>query len=248
MPSADTALTVAFILFAGFLLQSTIGFGSALVTMPLLGALLGVRTATAIVGILSVVSSLIITLVDRRHIDLRQSWRLTVASFLGVPIGLLLLRMVPEGLILKGLGIVLIAYGLFSLLSSRLRLGLRLADQRDYRWLAWPMGFAAGVLGGAYNTNGPPLVVFGVLNRWPPQQFRATLQSIFFTSGIIIAFGQWAAGLWTTQALTLAALAAPALPFAILLGRWLNQRIPQAVFTQVLYVFLIVLGTRLLFS
>jgi uncharacterized membrane protein YfcA len=244
MPSAEVALTVAAILFAGFLLQSTIGFGSALVTMPLLGALLGVRTATAIVGILSVVSSLIITLVDRRHINLRQSWQLTVASFIGVPVGLLLLQTVPNAIILKGLGAVLIAYGLFSLLSARLRLG----DQRDYRWLAWPMGFAAGVLGGAYNTNGPPLVVFGVLNRWPPQQFRATLQSIFFTSGIIIAFGQWAAGLWTTQALTLAALAVPALPFAILLGRWLNQRIPQAVFTRVLYVFLIVLGARLLFS
>jgi uncharacterized membrane protein YfcA len=244
MPSADIALTVAAILFAGFLLQSTIGFGSALVVMPLLGALLGVRTATAIVGILSVVSSLIITLVDRRHINLRRSWQLTVASFIGVPVGLLVLQTVPNGIILKGLGAVLITYGAFSLLSARMRLD----DRRDYGWLAWPLGFVSGVLGSAYNTNGPPLVVFGVLNRWPPQQFRATLQSIFFTSGIIIAFGQWAAGLWTTQALTLAALSAPALPFAILLGRWLNARIPQAVFTQVLYVFLIVLGMRLLFS
>jgi uncharacterized membrane protein YfcA len=217
MPSADIALTVAAILFAGFLLQSTIGFGSALVVMPLLGALLGVRTATAIVGILSVVSSLIITLVDRRHINLRRSWQLTVASFIGVPVGLLVLQTVPNGIILKGLGAVLITYGAFSLLSARMRLD----DRRDYGWLAWPLGFVSGVLGSAY---------------------------IFFTSGIIIAFGQWAAGLWTTQALTLAALSAPALPFAILLGRWLNARIPQAVFTQVLYVFLIVLGMRLLFS
>lgn len=242
MPPANTALTVVIILFAGMLLQSTIGFGSALVAMPLLSGLIGIHTATAIVGILSVVSSLIITVVDRRHIDLRQSWQLTLASVLGVPVGLYLLYVLPEGIILKGLGALLIAYSVFSLLSA-----LRHAQStRAFGWLAWPLGFASGVLGGAYNTNGPPLVVFGVLNRWPPQQFRATLQSIFFMSGIVIALGQWAAGLWTTQALALAALAAPLLPIAILLGRWLNARIPQALFTQLLYVFLILLGARLL--
>lgn len=244
MPPTNIVISVALIVFASLLLQSTIGFGSALVAMPLLSGLLGVHTATAIVGILSVVSSLIITIVDRRHIDLRQSWRLMLASFVGIPVGLFLLQTVPEGIILKALGAVLIGYGVFSLLSARMRLN----DARDYGWLAWPMGFAAGVLGGAYNTNGPPLVVFGVLNRWPPQQFRATLQSVFFTSGIVIALGQWAAGLWTPQALTLAALAAPLLPIAILLGRWLNARIPQALFTQLTYVLLIVLGARLLIA
>lgn len=244
MASADIALTVALILFAGFLLQSTIGFGSALIAMPLLGALLGIQTATAIVGVVSLVSSLIIVIVDRRHIDLRKSWRLTAASFLGVPIGLFLLKSVPEGLILKGLGTVLIAYSLFSLFSA----SLNMQSRRELGWLAWPLGFASGVLGGAYNTNGPPLVVFGVLNRWPPQQFRATLQSVFFTSGIAIVLGQIAAGLWTMQTLTLAAFALPALPIAILLGRWLNARIPQALFTKLLHVFLIVLGARLLFG
>lgn len=244
MPPTNIALTVALIVFIALLLQSTIGFGSALVAMPLLSGLLGVHTATAIVGILSVVSSLIITIVDRRHVDLRQSWRLTLASFIGVPVGLLLLQTVPEGIILRALGALLVAYGVFSLLSARLRVN----DERDYGCLAWPMGFAAGVLGGAYNTNGPPLVVFGVLNRWPPQQFRATLQSVFFTSGIVIALGQWAAGLWTPEALMLTAWAAPAIPVAILLGRWLNARIPQALFTQLLYVLLIVLGARLLMA
>lgn len=244
MPPTDIVLAVTAILFAGFLLQSTIGFGSALIAMPLLGALLGVRTATAIVGILSLASSLIIVLIDRRHIDLRQSWRLTVASIIGVPFGLYLLQVVPEGIILKALGAVLIAYGLFSLFSAR----LRRRRPRNTGWLAWPLGFAAGVLGGAYNTNGPPLVVYGVLSQWPPQQFRATLQSVFFTSGIVIAMGQVAAGLWTQTAITFALLAAPAIPVAVLIGRWLNQRISQALFTTLLYIFLIALGARLLFG
>jgi uncharacterized membrane protein YfcA len=244
MPSADIALLAVIIVFAGLLLQSTIGFGSALVAMPLLSGLLGIHTATAVVGIVSVASSLLITIIDRRHIDLRQSWRLTIASIAGVPVGLYLLHVLPEGIILKGLGAVLIAYSVFSLLSAS-----RHAQRtRDFGWLAWPLGFASGVLGGAYNTNGPPLVVCGTLNRWPPQQFRATLQSVFFTSGIVIALGQFASGLWTTQALTFSALALPAMPFAVMLGRRLNQRIPQALFTRLLYMVLIALGARLLLA
>ena len=45
--------------------------------------------------------------------------------------------------------------------------------------LAPLFGFAAGILGGAYGMNGPPLVVYGGLRRWQPTQFRAMLQGYF---------------------------------------------------------------------
>jgi hypothetical protein len=39
---------------------------------------------------------------------------------------------------------------------------------------------SAGVLGGAYGMNGPPLVIYGSLRGSSPQHFRATLQGYFF--------------------------------------------------------------------
>jgi len=44
--------------------------------------------------------------------------------------------------------------------------------------------------------NGPPLVVYGTLRRWPPDQFRATLQSYFLPASLAGLGGYWLAGLW----------------------------------------------------
>ena len=65
------------------------------------------------------------------------------------------------------LGTVIIAFAMYRM---RGRDGVELKDDR----LAWMFGFGAGVLGGAYGMNGPPLVAYGALRRWSPEQFRAT--------------------------------------------------------------------------
>jgi uncharacterized membrane protein YfcA len=36
-------------------------------------------------------------------------------------------------------------------------------------------GFCAGIMGGAYGMNGPPLAIYGAMRRWSAQHFRATL-------------------------------------------------------------------------
>src|SRR6185437_11341572 len=63
------------------------------------------------------------------------------------------------------------------------------------RWLAG-CGFFAGVLGGAYGMNGPPLVIYGAMRRWSAQQFRATLQGYFLPASILGMVGYYFAGLW----------------------------------------------------
>jgi hypothetical protein len=45
--------------------------------------------------------------------------------------------------------------------------------------------------------NGPPLVIYGTLQRWSPQHFRATLQGYFLPASVLIMAGYWFAGLWT---------------------------------------------------
>jgi uncharacterized protein len=238
MPATQLLLGAVLAIFIGALVQSTIGFGSALIAMPLLSAALGLQQATAVFGVLSLVMSVFVLLIDRRQILLRDTWRLTLAAILGVPVGLLVLRLAPEALVMRGLGVILIGYGLFGLFSARLT--LRAAD-----WVVWPFGFVSGILGGAYNTNGPPLVVYGTLQGWDPRKFRATLQSVFFTSGIAIAAGHALAGMWTSQVLLLTIIGAPGLLLAAAIGRWLNRRINHAVFRVTVYCALIGLGATL---
>ena len=104
-----------------------------------------------------------------RSIDLRAARQLSFSSAAGIPFGLYILTDVPETLVTGILGAVVISYGLYSLTRPELPTAT---------WPGWTyvLGFGAGVLGAAYNTNGPPLVLLGALLRWSTDRFRATIQ------------------------------------------------------------------------
>jgi len=80
-------------------------------------------------------------------------------------------------------------------------------------------GFFAGVLGGAYGMNGPPLVMYGAMRRWSPQHFRATLQGYFLPASIVVMTGYWITGLWTAAVTHYYLLALPVALPTIFLGR-----------------------------
>ena len=100
----------------------------------------------------------------------------------GIPLGLLLLKTLPEPIVAAILGAVVLAISLHSLTSRR---NHELKDDR----LAGIFGFAAGVLGGAYGMNGPPLAIYGSLRRWSPSIFAQPCKPIFFPQ----AWWVWAA-------------------------------------------------------
>jgi uncharacterized protein len=111
--------------------------------------------------------------------------------------------------------------------------------------LAWAFGFGAGMLGGAYGMNGPPLVVYGALRRWSPQQFRATLQGYFLPASMVGMCGYWFAGLWVPAVTHYYLLSLPPVLAAIFLGRAVNQRLDRGRFLRYVHGGLIIVGTVL---
>src|ERR1700741_1616498 len=99
-------------------------------------------------------------------------------------------------------------------------LGKRPPELRDDSrpWLLG-CGFLAGVLGGAYGMNGPPLVVYGSLRGWSPQHFRATLQGYFLPASRAGLLGYWLAGLWTPAVNRFYLLSLPFVVVATFFGR-----------------------------
>src|SRR5690606_24056266 len=98
----------------------------------------------------------------------------------------------PEAAVKAVMALLIVAFSLYSLIHRR---PVTLTSDR----MAWHFGFVAGVLGGAYGMNGPPLVVFATLRRWSPARFRATLQGYFLPASAAGLLGYWLAGLWTAQ-------------------------------------------------
>ncbi len=238
MPSTTTiALALAILLVSTFT-RSALGFGDALIAMPLLALLLGVRTATPLVAFAATTIAITILLRGWRRADLRSAVRLIVSTLVGIPIGLFFLQRAPESIVKAILGIVLIAFGLYKLW------GRRLPIRRSER-LAYPFGLLAGILGGAYNTNGPPAVIYATLQGWPPETFRATLQSYFLPTGLMIVIGHGLAGLWTPTVVRLYLCGLPLILAAIYLGGRVNRAVPHQRFARLIYAALVVMGLLL---
>ena len=235
------AVYVVGVVFVATLIRSTLGFGEALVTVPLLALRMPVRVAAPLAVLVSITVAAIVMAQDWRRAHLRAAGWLAAGTLAGIPLGLLLLTRVEPHVVKLALAAVIIAFALWSLLN---RVPFKLKRDR----MSWLLGFGlcAGVLGGAYGMNGPPLVVYGALRRWSAAQFRATLHGYFLPASLAGLFAYWAAGLWVPAVTRLYLISLPATLVATLLGRMLHHRMPPRTFFRYVYVGLLATGLLLL--
>jgi uncharacterized membrane protein YfcA len=224
---------------AGFI-QSATGFGSALVPMPILIRLFGIQIASPFVSLTSLTIEIILFLHFKKMVNFRVVWQMVVGLIAGIPIGVWAPRYVQERVVSSALGVIVLGYALYALLN------LSLPQLQKPLW-AYLAGFMSGLLGGAYNTGGPPAIIYGKCRRWEPAQFKANLQGFFIVASIWVTINQALAGNYTTSILGvfLSSFA------AILLGVWaglkISQRINPDTFHKIVHWLLILLGVQLLF-
>ena len=231
-------LVVVSVVFLATVVRSAFGFGEALVAVPLLALAIPVTVAAPLAALVSVTVAVAVLLLDWRHVQMRSAIRLVVSTLFGIPLGLLLLVRAPEAAVKAVLAVVIIGFPIYSMN------GRRPALTHD-RW-AWLFGFGAGVLGGAYGMNGPPLAVYGSLRRWSPAQFRATLQGYFLPASVAGFCGYWLTGLWTPTVTRFYIATIPVVAFALVLGHVLNRRLSADRFLRVVYAGLLIVGLILL--
>ena len=104
-----TALVVA-ILFVATLVRSTLGFGEALVAVPLLALVIPVRVAAPVAALVSITVAAVVVIQDWRHIHLTSAGWLIASTVAGIPIGVLLLMRVAEPMVKGLLAVVIIAF------------------------------------------------------------------------------------------------------------------------------------------
>jgi uncharacterized membrane protein YfcA len=235
-----TTFLVGLAVFLAVFTQSLSGFGVALVAMALLPALVGIHVATPLVAAVALVMEAVLVLYYRQSLQVHAVWNIALAAVVGTPLGVLFLSHVDERLALTVLGVVIAGYALYALL------GLKMPYLDKPLW-AYLAGLLGGMLGGAYNTSGPPVIVYADCRRWPPNVFKGNLQGYFIIVSLAIVtshalngnftFQIWQMFLWT-------------LPFVILgivaglsLDHWLNPN----VFRRVVLILLILMGIRLIF-
>jgi len=163
-----TTLCVLATVFLATLIRSTFGFGEGLIAVPLLVLIIPIEIATPVVVLLSITIAGVVVVQDWRKIHFGSAGWMLAPTFVGIPLGIALLTSVHQNVVKAALAMVILAFAGYSLAGKKppeLR--------RDSRIWLLGCGFLAGLLGGAYGMNGPPLVIYGAMRRWSPQHFPA---------------------------------------------------------------------------
>jgi hypothetical protein len=215
VPAVQTLLVSGLIICLAAFVQSTTGFGFALVAVPLLAMVMEPQRVVVSVTAVSLLLSAWVGWRHRAALDREAVIGYTWTGLLGMPVGLLVLLVVPSSALKILVGVVVL------LAVAGMLLRFRVCGR------GWQI--AAGLLGGALLTstgmNGPPIVIGLDARALPPARFRATLQAIFALQGVV-ALGLFAASGLVDREVGLLVLAdAVALPIGWRLGTLLFHRL-----------------------
>lgn len=232
---------VLLVVFLATFIRSAFGFGEALFAVPLLALFIPVKVAAPLAVLVSITIAFVVVAQDWRKIHVRSTGWLVGSTLFGIPVGLALLTSSHQQAVRITLAVFIVAFAAYSLLGSK-------PPELKKDSKAWLLGcgFVAGVFGGAYGMNGPPLVIYGAMRRWSAQHFRATLQGYFLPASVIGMGGYWLAGLWVPAVTHYFLLSLPVLLPAIWLGRVVNHRLHGDAFLRYVYVGLAGIGVVLL--
>ena len=227
------------VFFLSGLVQGATGFGSGLLALGLL-VLFG--SPIKDVSVILVLPSLFVSLSL-----LWRLWRefrgdrivpLLVAAVLAVPAGVFLLRESAPHTLYLILGLLLIA-------SVVQRAIPRLARRRWHPvWMGVPCGLLSGVLAGALNTGGPPVVAFTSTQRFGRHRYAAVLQVAFVVFSLTRLLILTATGMFTLERLWLSACGIPMAVVGALLGLRVLSKLSDEWLGRIVAAALLLLGVR----
>ena len=236
-----TTVDVLVVVFVATLFRSAFGFGEALIAVPVLALFIPLKVAAPLAVLVSITIAAMVVAQDWRKIHVSSAGWLVGSTLFGIPVGLMLLASSHQKAVKVALAIFIMAFATYCLLGRK-------PPELKSDSKAWLLGcgFVAGVTGGAFGMNGPPLVIYGAMRRWSAQHFRATLQAYFLPGSVIGMGGYWLAGLWVPAVTHYYLVCLPTLLPAVWLGRVVNHRLHGDTFLRYVYVVLGGIGAVLL--
>ncbi len=228
-------------LVAGFT-QGISGFGAALVAMPLLTLLIGIKAAVPLIMLNGLIITGFLSLQLKGHVDRRKIMPLLLGSLPGIFVGAWALKRMDAGLLQLAFGAFIVLYAVYSLTSAQPR-----AQRISGRW-GYVAGFLAGVISSLFSAGGPPAVIYVSLTDWAKDEIKATLSVFFFVSGVVTAFGHAINGLTTRATLQQLVSTGPMTLCGVLAGVFLYRKIRHRTYIAIMLWLLILMGLTMIFA
>ena len=233
-------ILIGLVFSAAAALQGLSGFGFSLVAVGILSMLIGPKLAVPLSAVVSAVNCIYLACLLRRSILFKPALMITGVAILFVPVGTLFLRDFPRSVIVRTLGVVVIVVSSLSLVNAK---KLRLFASRPYKYIA---GAASGLLGGAFNIPGPPLVLYSYNCDWPLRNAMATLQLMFTAVAATTILSFFLTGLLTPNTALWGLAYAPVVVLFSLAGSRISKKLNVERLGLVTNTVLLLLGISLL--
>lgn len=234
----EIPVVIILIVFIASTVFATFGFGDALLALPFLSVILGVKTATPLLAMSGLTLALCLLGAGFKNIVWKEAIKLILGSLVGVPLGVLALRYGDERIMRMIVGIVIILISLYNLFKPNLT-----AIPTDK--YAPVFGMMGGILGGAFNVSGPPVVLYGAMRAWSPMVFTGMMQAFFVPTDIFVIIGHLQSGLLNSNVLHLYLWCLPFLLLAVWIGSQIKKRISVASFQKWVFVLILLSGFML---
>lgn len=210
---------VAVAVLLGSFLNSLAGFGFALVTVPLMAVAVGPKEAVVLSAVIGLLSNGGVAVRHRDAIDRPVTRRLVLGAVLGMPVGLVVLEVVPPAPLQVAIAVVVLVAVVAIARGWQLRSPGPRTDVVS--------GLASGVLNTSVGVGGPPVVVD--LHGWGLDKgaFRASAAACFAASGVVALALFALGGRLDLDVLAAAAVALPAWPLGALAGGRVHDRFPE---------------------
>lgn len=166
-------------MMAGSFVQTTTGFGCAIIIMSMWPMLLPVPEATQLLLFGSLVQSGFVAFKFRRNINYRIATVPLILALAGTYLGLTLLLSIDNTTAVRVIGVMLMALAVYFLAFSK---HIRIPENL---WTSSAAGAASGVLSGFFNIAGPPIVLYYSAAAKDKEEYTGTVQFLF---AVMIAF------------------------------------------------------------
>jgi uncharacterized membrane protein YfcA len=228
-------VTVFFAIFT----QSVAGFGMTLVAMPILGLFYDLKLISPLIALVGIVAKILLLIKYGSAFEFKTVWKITLASLIFVPVGVWVLDYLDKDITLDILGVVIFAYAVFSLLN------VSIPEFKHPVW-AFIFGSLAGLLGGAFNASGPPVVLYASSREWSPIEFKSNLQGYALVNGAFIVVNHYVYGNINSGVMNAFLISIPAVLLGVWAGVSLDKYLNPELFRKVVMWLMIGLGISLI--
>jgi hypothetical protein len=240
--AAGQVAGAAAILLAAYFIRGITGFGSGLISVPLLALFLPLKFVVPLILLLDFTASIVIGGFNFKRVKWDEVGVLIPFGIVGVILGTsLLVNLPPEPMLIALAGFVFV-FAMRSLLNLH-------GDKLISRGWAVPASLTGGTVGALFGTGGPPYVIYLSHRIRDKSDLRATFSALFFTEGLTRIGSFLVAGLLMTASVWVAFFAAlPLVLGALYLGGRVHVGISPAQMTRLVGVLLLVSSVSLLFK